>query len=309
MKKVLATLLIMAMSASLLVGCGEKESAGKDKDNDKNTSIDQNVDTDNDVANKPGNENIENGITIDGKMYDYHIDGILDSELELILPILAKEIGEDVTIEEAIQYLNEKDKEKAFDVLEEIRVENNINHINRIVLTSEDVDFAIEVVVNLDEVYMEREFVLQENYVGPAYTLALKRNMDKWGSDSDTFTIAFGKDEISTEDYIKQYIEYNKNQGITVSATEPVCFEAAGYTWERFNFKQTTTTNGIDKETLQEVTIVDEGYSCEIGTKVGTDGYLQFVANEDYLRESGIGEAWEDVVIDCILEINIIDKE
>lgn len=285
-KKVLSLLLVTAMATTLLAGCGGSADAG---------------------SRGEDNSYVENGITIDGKMYDYHLDGILDSELEEIIPIIAQQDGE--SIEQVIDNLKGLDTETAFKKVEEIRVENNINHINRIVLSSEDVDFSIEVVVNLDEVHMDREFVLEENYEGPSYGLALKRNMDKWGSDSDTFTIAFGKDEISIEDYIAQQIQYYKEEeNIDVSATEVVNFEAAGYTWERFNWVQQTSSTGVDKETLEEVTTTGNGYLCELGVKID-DGYLAFTPQEDYLRGSNIGEAWEEVVKECILEINIIEEE
>lgn len=294
MKKLLVILLIMAMSTTLLIGCG---------DNDTNSS----GDADNDEINQQEYVYIENGITIDGKMYDFHMEGILDSELEEIIPIMAEE--EDNTVEQIIDYLRGIDEERAFEKVEEIRVENNINHINRIVLTSEDVDFAIEVVVNLDEVYMDREFVLEENYEGPAYSLALKRNVDKWMSDSDTFTLAFGKDELSIEDYIEYYIQYYKEEeNIDVRATEVINFEAAGYTWERFNWIQETSSTGIDKETQEEVTFTGDGYLCELGVKIN-DGYLSFTPQEDYLRGSDIGETWEEIVKACILEINIIEEK
>lgn len=285
-KKVLSLLLVTAMATTLLAGCGGSADAG---------------------SRGEDNSYVENGITIDGKMYDYHLDGMLDSELEEIIPIIAQQDGE--SIEQVIDNLKGLDTETAFKKVEEIRVENNINHINRIVLSSEDVDFSIEVVVNLDEVHMDREFVLEENYEGPSYGLALKRNMDKWGSDSDTFTIAFGKDEISIEDYIAQQIQYYKEEeNIDVSATEVVNFEAAGYTWERFNWVQQTSSTGVDKETLEEVTTTGNGYLCELGVKID-DGYLAFTPQEDYLRGSNIGEAWEEVVKECILEINIIEED
>lgn len=287
MKKVLSILIIMVMSFTLLVGCGG--------------------DADTDEINKKENAYIENGITIDGKMYDFHMEGILDSELEEIIPIMAEK--EDDTVEQIIDYLSGIDEERAFEKVEEIRVENNINHINRIVLTSEDVDFAIEVIVNLDEVYMDREFVLEENYEGPAYGLALKKNVDKWTSDSDTFTIAFGKDELSIEDYIEYYIQYYKEEeNLDVRATEVINFEAAGYTWERFNWIQETPSSGIDKETLEEVTFTGDGYLCELGVKIN-EGYLSFTPQEDYLRGSDIGDIWEEIVKACILEINIIEGE
>lgn len=279
----------MLMSATFLIGCGG--SGGADTGG----------------ANHQEYVYIENGITIDGKMYDFHMDGILDSELEEIIPIMADKEGD--SVEQVIDYLNNMEEERAFEKLEEIRVENNINHINRIVLTSEDVDFAIEVVVNLDEVYMDREFVLEENYEGPAYGLALKKNVDKWTSDSDTFTIAFGKDEISIEDYIEQTIQYYKQEeNIDMRATEVINFEAAGYTWERFNWIQGTSSTGIDKETLEEVTFTGDGYLCELGVKID-EGYLSFTPQEDYLRGSDIGDIWEEIVKECILEINIIEEK
>lgn len=294
-RKLLRLLLIMVIGTLLLVGCGGNE------------NIENGSDANRDSGNVQENIYIENGITIDGKMYDFHMDGILDSELEEIIPIMAQE--EDSTVEQVIEYLSGIDKERAFEKVEEVRVENDINHINRIVLTSEDVDFAIEVVVNLDEVYMDREYVLEEKYEGPAYGLALKRNVDKWTSDSDTFTIAFGKDELSIEDYIEYYIQYYKEEeNIDVRATEVINFEAAGYTWERFNWIQETSSTGIDKETLEEVTITGDGYLCELGVKI-QEGYLSFTPHEDYLRGSDIGETWEEIVKECILEINIIEEE
>ena len=288
-KKQLLILVFMLINIALLAGCGGSGSVDTDGENHQESVY------------------IENGITIEGKMYDFHMDGILDSELEEIIPIMAEQ--EDDTVEQIIAYLSGIDEERAFEKLEEIRVENNINHINRIVLTSEDVDFAIEVVVNLDEVHMDREFVLEENYEGPAYGLALKKNVDKWGSDSDTFTIAFGKDEISIEDYIEQTIQYYKQEeNIDMRATEVINFEAAGYTWERFNWIQETSSTGIDKETQEEVTHTGDGYFCELGVKID-EGYLSFTPHEDYLRGSDIGDLWEEVVKACILEINIIEGE
>ena len=133
-RKLVSFLLVMAMGISLFAGCGS------------NGRTDSGSDAESDRENFQENIYIENGITIDGKMYDFHMDGILDSELEEIIPIMAQE--EDSTNEQIIAYLSGIDKERAFEKVEEIRVENDINHINRIVLTAEDVDFAIEVVVN-----------------------------------------------------------------------------------------------------------------------------------------------------------------
>ena len=294
-KRLISQLFVVTIGMALLVGCGSKERLNSDD----NANVDE--------GNLQEDVYIENGITIEGKMYDFHMEGILDSELEEIIPIMVQE--ENSTIEQTISYLSGIDKARAFEKLEEIRVENDINNINRIVLTAEDVDFAIEVVVNLDEVYMDREFVLEENYKGPAYGLALKRNVDKWTSDSDTFTIEFGKDSVSIEDYIESSIQYYKeNENIDVRATEVINFEAAGYTWERFNWIQETTSTGIDKETSKEVTITEDGYLCELGVKI-RDGYLAFTPHEDYLRGSDIGETWEEIVKTCILEINIIEEE
>ena len=111
-KKLAVSLFVMVMGITILAGCGGD---GRTSSNG-NESTDSSSDTESNRENLQENTYIENGITIEGKMYDFHVDGILDSELEEIIPIMAQK--EASTVQQIIEYLSGMDKDRAFEKVE-----------------------------------------------------------------------------------------------------------------------------------------------------------------------------------------------